>query len=556
MAPLKEEGRLYTQSQDKADILNRQFTSVFTADSPDCDSTLTGPSHPPLRDLNIDVKGVEKLLAGIKTNKAAGPDKIPCRILQELAPELAPILTAIFIQSLTTGQLPSQWSTAYVSPVFKKGQTCSPENYRPISLTCVSCKLMEHILCSHIRAHLDRHGILYHLQHGFRGRLSCETQLTTTLHDLFTIRDRGIQVDMAVLDFSKAFDKVPHARLIGKLQHYGINGQVLSWISAFLAGRTQRVVVEGSFSESSPVSSGVPQGTVLGPLLFLLFINDLPLVLDPATHCRLFADDCLVYREIHCAEDQIQLQRDLLALEQWSTRWGMHFNTKKCNIMTISRSTPLTKLYQLNNSVLQQVDSCDYLGITISEDLGWSENISAKTKKANSRLGFLKRNLKGCPLNLKRTAYVALIRFMLEYGAAVWDPHLRKDIESLERIQRRAARWIEEDYNTRASVTQMMKKLNLDPLQDRRQTARLTLMFKVMHDLVNVPPDDLDLKPADGRTRASHSLKLHHLQPSTKEHRNSFATRTIPEWNRLPACVAEAGSLDIFKNQLAALATV
>jgi hypothetical protein len=234
----------------------------------------------------------------------------------------------------------------------------------------------------------------------------------------------------------------------------------------------------------------------------------------------------------------------------------MHFNTKKCNVMTIARSSPLTKMYQLNNSILQHVDSCDYLGITISEDLAWGNGIAAKAKKANARLGFLKRNLKGCPLSLKRTAYVSLVRAMLEYGSAVWDPHLRKDIDALERTQRRAARWITSTYDPRASVSQMLKQLGLKPLQERRQAARLTFMYKIMHNLVQIPPEDLDLRPADSRTRASHSIKLLHLSPTTKEHRNSFATRTIPEWNRLPACVAEADSLDSFKSQLAALATV
>ena len=261
---------------------------------------------------------------------------------------------AIFTQSLQTGQIPSKWSTANVLRVFKKGQTCLPGNYRPISLTCVPCKLMEHIICHHIRDHLDKHGILSPFQHGFRARYSCETQLVTTLHDLLRTRDLGVQLDVAILDFSKAFDKVPHRRLLNKLKLYSISGPTHNWIRAFLTGRTQSVVVEGSKSISSPVTSGVPQGSILGPLLFLLFINDLPSVLDPATRCRLFADDCLVYRDIRTIEDQIQLQRDLYALETWGTQWGMSFSVDKCNIMTIARqTTPQVYLYQLNNQVLK-----------------------------------------------------------------------------------------------------------------------------------------------------------------------------------------------------------
>ena len=258
--------------------------------------------------------------------------------MKELAPLLAPILTVIFHQSMDTGVLPSSWLTAYVTPIFKKGSTCLPENYRLVSLTCVACKLLDHVSCSHIRDHLDRQGILSTFQHGFRVMYSCETQLTVTIHDILNIC--GIQSNIAILDFSKAFDKVPHKILLGKLRLYGINDNILTWIESSLRGRTQQVIIDGQVSSNSEVTSGVPQGTVLRPLLFLLYINDLPSGLQPSTKCRLFADDCLVYSEIRCPEDQVSLQKDLDALEQWSIQWGMLFNAKKCNIVTVSRSTP------------------------------------------------------------------------------------------------------------------------------------------------------------------------------------------------------------------------
>ena len=259
---------------------------------------------------------------------------------------------------------------------------------------------MEHIICSHIHRHLDNHGILSKFQHGFRKFLSCETQLLVTLSDLLWTRDRKAQVDIAILDFSKAFDTVPHDRLLGKLNFYGIQGPVLHWIASFLKGREQRVVLDGKFSKSVSVDSGVPQGTVLGPLLFLLHINDLPQVVSSTV--RLFADDCLLYREIRNRDDQVELQRDLRALEAWGDTWGMKFNATKCNIMRISRSnTPHTQFYTLGGLVLTEVDYAKYLGVTISSDLDWTPHINNVCAKGNKLLGFLKLNLsKGSPRNV------------------------------------------------------------------------------------------------------------------------------------------------------------
>ena len=198
-------------------------------------------------------------------SKASGPDLIPCCFLKELTHEISPLLTIIFKQSLPDGVLPSNWKNADMAPTFKKCSRNLAENYRP-----VRCKLMEHIITSgHIRQDLDQHSTLWTLQNSFRKFYSCEAQMLVTLHDLFSYRDQNLRIDLAVLDFSKAVDTVPHKRMLGRLCHYGIKSPVLPWIGAFLAGRTQHVVIEGTHSPPAPVLSGVPQGTVLGPLLFV-----------------------------------------------------------------------------------------------------------------------------------------------------------------------------------------------------------------------------------------------------------------------------------------------
>ena len=403
---LKDKGMFFEDSKSKAEILLNQFTSVFTKENKDEPlPNIKSESFPSINEITIDERGVLKLINNLKVNKAAGPDGIPNKFLKACAEEVAPVLTNIFQQSLNTGQLPQDWKNANVTPIFKKGDKHAPQNYRPVSLTSICCKFLEHIICRHILSHLEHHNILTNLQHGFRSGHSCESQLIITLNDLLEAYDNKDQVDMVILDFSKAFDTVPHRKLLHKIKNYGIDGKINVWIENFLVNRKQRVLVDGEFSSFGDVLSGVPQGTVLGPLLFLLHINDLPSHVK--SQIRLFADDCLLYRKIRNETDQQQVQQDLIALEAWASTWGMKFNATKCYVMHIHRKKqPYTKFYQLNGHILQQVTETPYLGLTIRDDLQWSSHINKICTKANSTLGFIRRNLKHCHSKFKETAYI------------------------------------------------------------------------------------------------------------------------------------------------------
>ena len=544
-APLKNGPYLESCSTGKAKILLRQFCSVFTKDNTSSQPDIPGNPFPEAEPLRINQDGVEKLLRNLNASKAAGPDNLPSKVLKNCARQVAPILTIIFRQSIKTGVLPSDWLSANVTAVYKKGDKHKAENYRPVSLTSVSCKILEHVISRHLHDHFDKHNILTDRNHGFRTGHSCKTQLLTTTHDFFTALEEGKQVDVAVLDLSKAFDTVPHEKLLMKLSHYGIKGSIHTWIRTFLTRRKMKVVVEGESSEEADVESGVPQGTVLGPLLFLCHLNDLPDAVNAKV--RLFADDCLLYKEINSVKDQEDLQEDISKLENWASKWGMRFNASKCQILQI-RDKLKSFTYKNGGILLQNVNDCLYIGVNISHDLSWRNHINNTTKKASSTVGFLRRNLRNCPKDCRKLAYISLVRSKLEYAATVWDPFTKNEIDKLERVQKQAARFISNDYKSRepGCITRMLQDLNLPLLKLRRQQQRLELLYKIQaNQLPAIPPRNF-LTPANQRRRriklttnqefqetnilqrqAFNNTMAFYIPPCTNEkYKNSFFIRT------------------------------
>ena len=549
IASLKANNKTYTEDPDKANALNAQFNSVFSPKSPISlkqiaqrtlqdlhDSGTKQPfrpsPHPKMPDIHISVQGIEKLLKSLNPHKAAGPDKLKPIVLQTLHKELAPILQVIYQRSLNTGKLPSIWKEANVSPIFKKGDKTDPSNYRPISLTCVLCKVLEHVVASGISKHFTDQHILFELQHGFREKRSCETQLIMLVDELAKNMQAKKQTDLILLDFSKAFDKVAHEKLLLKLHFYGIRGNTLNWIKDFLDNRSQSVLLNGSNSDNIPVSSGVPQGSVLGPILFLAYINDLP---DQVrSRVRLFADDTAMYLALDKQDDSEILQKDLESLEKWEKLWDMSFNPSKCQVIHVTRrQTPHETKYYLHGCVLESVSSAKYLGVTLSEDLSWSNHINTITKKANQTLGFIKRNIRVHNKDLKSTAYKTLVRPQLEYASTVWSPHTDQDIKKLEDVQRRAARWVMRDYQQTSSVTAMLQDLNWRTLDQRRIDSRLVLLYKVTYDLVAIPAQDFLIRNTRQSSR-NHPMAYRQILALRDYYKFTFFPRTIIHWNALP----------------------
>ena len=403
IADLKSEDHLVSDNKTKADILNKQFSSVFTKEGPGEIPSL-GVPYPSIENLVITTEGVETQLQKLDPSKSQGPDNLPPWFLKMIAADLAPIFRDLFQASVDTGEVPEQWKSANITALFKKGNRAEASNYRPVSLTVVACKILEHIIHSHVMKHLEKHHILTDQQHGFRAKRSTETQLILTNHDIASELNSKKEVDVAILDFSKAFDKVPHRRLSYKLSYYGITGCLLTWIENFLIGRVQHVLVDGQSSDPAPVDSGVPQGTVTGPLWFLLYIKDLPYQLKST--CRLFADDCLIYALVCDSEGKSSvLQDDLIMLEKWQDDWMMQFNPSKCTTMSIATRNPTKRIYDFCGQQLESVDSHPYLGVEMTNTLSWGIQTSLSIKKAQRAMGVIKRNLADCNQDVKVTTY-------------------------------------------------------------------------------------------------------------------------------------------------------
>lgn len=534
---------------ETAAVLNVAFSSVFTKEAsmstPISSDLVINEQMPPII---FTAQGIMNIIDKMKLSSATGPDGINSKMLKNSKEPISAMLALLFSQSLTSSCIPIKWKLGKIVPTFKSGNRSSPLNYRPISITSVPSKILEHIIFSHIINHLERHNILSTSQHGFRKGLSCETQLASFTHDLHLNLDRNIQTDVIFLDFEKAFDKVPHRRLMYKLSLLNLDPFALNWIENFLLERKQFVEINSAQSTTAPVLSGVPQGTVLGPLLFLIYVNDLPS--DISNNIRLFADDCVLYSKITCKQDQINLQSDLFRIENWCKTWQMSLNVPKCKLMSFSRrACPLFHNYTLKGSSLQSTKEYKYLGVHITNNLSWTVHVYKVIASASRSLGYLQRTMKFAPSDLKLLAYKTLIRPKLEYAAAIWDPHQRYLIDNIEAIQNRAIRFAFSDFSSYTSVTNLKSRASLPPLNNRRKLARLALFHRFHYSL---SPNSYVTPKSHVYTRTKNEHQVSYPRPRTNTFAQSFFVRSAKDWNNLPAHVVQTKDLDQFKSLLTA----
>ncbi len=539
-----------TESGAKAKLFNDYFYSVFRADPvsqslPDIQVKVDSR----LSSVDFSVREIEKIMLGLDHKKACGPDGISPLILKQCAHELAPSLSVMFNLSMSKSRVPSQWKDAHVVPIFKKGKRNTVDNYRPVSLLSVVSKIMERCTYNHVYSVIKRD--LYPFQHGFVKGKSCSTQLLEVYHQIGSVLDRAGQVDMVCLDFSKAFDSVPHSLMVHKLKSFGVNGSLLDWFSSYLCDRRQRVVLEGEASGWLPVISGVPQGSILGPLLFLLYINDMSDVVSSST-LALFADDSKCFSNINNISDCLALQRDLDSLCQWARTWQLNFNVKKCSVLNIARRRRVDFVYTLNGIPLASVDSFKDLGISVTPTLSWGVQIQNIVNKCNRIMGMVKRSVGfGAAHSVKQKLYESLVRSHLEYSSCVWAPHLNCDIRAVEAIQRSATRYIL-NYPAVLSYPERCASLNLLPLSFRREISDLMFLFKCMYG-------DYDLNLLNYVTFVSTETSLRSANNGrvltiprvrTETFMSSYFNRVVFMWNNLPLHIRNCVNINSFKRAI------
>ena len=540
--------RKTTSDEEKAEVFNKYFKEVFTEE--DVENIPNIPQkevESVLRDIPISEDEVLKKLKAINPNKSAGPDKIPSRVLKELSDVLVEPLTIIFKLSLQKGKLPTRWKTAHVTPIYKKGGKSKSENYRPVSLTVIICRILEAIILQCIIEHLMKHDFITPHQHGFLPKRSTVTQLLETLETWTKELDSGNSMNILYCDFKKAFDSVPHIRLINKIRSYGIEGPILDWIEDFITGRKQCVCVNGKLSSWETVTSGVPQGSVLGPLLFVIFINDLCDTVSCGV--KLYADDTKIYAIVNSNANSDEFQKQINSLFQWSEMWQLKFHPDKCHILKIGNydeNTAYTLGSDDNLAILKESEEEKDLGVIVDKNLNFASHCDKVVGKANRMLGILRRNFNHINNTNFNYLYKGIIRPIIEYAAPVYNPIFQKDVQKIESIQRRATKMVLGMDNK--SYELRLKELNLPTLIYRRARGDLIQVYKYLHNLNPLPADMLVL--AKESVTRGHSLKLRKDQFRLNVRGHFFTQRVINLWNRLKEETVTAPSLNAFKNKL------
>lgn len=524
------------------DAISNAFSDYFSSNFLDASAVRAVSCDPmdpvtcsDLSSINVDVKVITNLLSKLDPSKSAGPDHLPARFLINCAKTISVPLSILFKKSVCSGLVPTIWKRAFVTPVHKKGSKTDVTNYRPISKLCIVSKVLEKVVYSQLYPAVQQS--LSTPQHGFlRGR-STVSNLVVLNTTLTKCMEGGCQVDVIYTDYSKAFDRINHDLLLAKLSRIGIRGNLLRWFASYINNRSQAVVVNNYVSSWVGIPSGVPQGSLLGPLLFVIFVNDIESCFQ-TSNLLCFADDMKIYAPIRSAQDAMNLQLDLLRLENYCASNHLDLNASKCIVVSFTRrKSPIHYIYMLKGEALVREAEVRDLGVYHDSKLLFDGHIDSIVNRAYRALGFVLRVSKDFKqIKTLKILYCTYVRSILEYASQVWNPMYATYSDRLEGIQRKFMRHLcyrnKERYKTE-NYQQLCKKYHLLPLSIRRETADLTFLLKIASGSIDCPAllSNINLRLPTRQLRFNPPLFL--PLASTNYRRNSFMWRASKNFNEL-----------------------
>ena len=565
------DGCLTNNPKEMADLLQKQYCGVFTDPTnprkvipPRVDDLQPGLET--ISDIEFDVLDIEKAIDELKPYSGTSVNDIPALVLKRCKHQVSYPIFCIWKKSMSTGKVPPALKVQYIAPIFKKGDKTKSANYRPVSLTSHLIKIYERVVRKQMATFLEDGNLLSTSQHGFRKGRSCLTQLLHHYDNLLQNLLEDKVTDVLYLDFSKAFDKVDHEILLRKLHNIGIRGKLYNWISDFLTERKQTVQVDGKSSIPELVISGVPQGTVLGPLLFIVHVDDMgQVIIIVLIGC--FADDTRLSKALRAGlieEDMLALQTDLHNIIQWALDNNMELNESKFDLLCYSsrpaaellKNLPFTQsLFHYETPDGTSISSTDVvrdLGVNMSPDYTWSKHINTIAEDGRKMLGWVLSVFKDRSKLTMLTLYKSMIRCKIEYCCPLWDPSSLSDIKKLEQVQRMFTSKVQGCKDM--SYWDRLKHLQLQSLQRRRERYILIHTWKILNDLTNNDVG-ISFEDKDNLTRMGVTANVPPLPRSIPARsitlfENSFTVRAPKLWNCLPKLIKGAKTLETFKSSL------
>ena len=544
---IETQGKDLVNDSEIADAFSEYFASVFVVEPPD--PLPHPPTWPVIETLNQflppSAEEIVKEIECLKSGKSSGPDNLPAEFLKGTKTIIARPLQLLFEMSIKTSLIPFAWKRGLVSPIHKSGPKSLVSNFRPISLLSIIAKIFEKFIFTQTMKIIETNGGLIPEQYGFRPGRSVNLQLLEVLNYINRSVNTGKAVDTVYLDFKKAFDSVPHRRLILKLGALGIQGSALTWFQNYLCGRAQAVRIREAISSDKEVLSGVPQGSILGPLLFLVYIADLPRVVSPETLIRLFADDTKLCREIFGEGDEIALQNDLGQVSNWCKTWLLSLNIQKCKVIRFGkgRSSPKYTVWDgLQQHAIEAVSEEKDLGVIFDQNLTFRSHIESKVKAASRVLALIGHSFKYLDKKTFITLYKSLVRPHLEYCSPIWNPYLRNLSDSIEKIQKRATKLV---YRfDEISYEDRLWSLDLPSLEFRRLREDIITAFKICKfypDLKYI----FSFQTRQGLR--GHEFSFQKERIVSRVSGNSLQNRLFETWNGLPQEFAQIPTLNGLK---------